>query len=87
VNFLFANARIIDIILVITACEAVAISIYYRVTGRGLSATDLLPTLFAGFFLVVALRLVLSGAWPGWIAVSLTVALVAHIADLSRRWR
>jgi len=43
--------------------------------------------LFAGFFLVVALRLVLSGAWPGWIAVSLTVALVAHIADLSRRWR
>jgi hypothetical protein len=87
VSFLFADARIIDIILVITACEAVAISTYYRLTGRGLSAANLLPTLLAGFFLVVALRLVLSAAWPGWIAVSLTIALIAHIVDLTRRWR
>ena len=86
-NFLFADAGIIDIILVITAVEAVAISIYFRLTRRGLAPADLLPTLCAGGFLVVALRLVLSAAWPGWIALSLAVALVAHIADLTRRWR
>jgi len=61
--------------------------IYWRSRGRGVSPGDLLPNLFAGALLLLALRLSLGGA--GWQLCygSLAAAGLAHLVDLGRRWR
>ncbi len=84
---LFADGRLVDLILVIVAIEAIGLVIYWRTTGRGVSPGDLLPNLFAGAFLLLALRLSLGGA--GWqlCCGSLAGAGIAHLVDLGRRWR
>jgi hypothetical protein len=84
---LFASGRLVDLILIIVAIEAVSLVIYWRSTGRGVSPGDLLPNLFAGAFLLLALRISLGGA--GWqlCCCSLAVAGMAHLVDLVRRWR
>jgi hypothetical protein len=43
--------------------------------------------LLAGACLLMALRSALSGSGWAWIAAWLFAALVAHLADLARRWR
>ncbi|MEO8318049.1 MAG: hypothetical protein ABI561_06960 [Bradyrhizobium sp.] len=84
---LFASGRLVDLILILTAIEAVCLVLYWRSRGGGVSPMDLLPNLFAGAFLLLALRLALGGA--GWelCCGSLAAAGVAHCVDLSRRWR
>ncbi len=84
---LFETGRLVDLILVLTAIEATCLVLYWRWRGRGIAPLDLLPNLFAGAFLLLALRLALGGA--GWelCCGSLAAAGVAHIVDLSRRWR
>jgi hypothetical protein len=84
---LFASGRLVDLILIIVAIEAACLVIYWRSTGRGVSPGDLLPNLFAGAFLLLALRLSLRGA--GWqlCCGSLAAAGLAHLVDLGRRWR
>lgn len=84
---LFANGRIVDIILGLTVLEAVALIAYHRRTGRGVAPADLLGNLLAGVCLLLALRGALVGAWWGWIALCLSASLVAHLIDLRRRWR
>jgi len=46
----------------------------------------LLPMLAAGACLVLALRVALVGASPGWLLAALGAALLAHLADLASRW-
>ncbi len=84
---LFASGRLVDLILVIAAIEAVILLVFWRSRGRGVSPGELLPNVFAGAFLLLALRLSLGGA--GWEACcgSLAAAGVAHLVDLNRRWR
>jgi hypothetical protein len=84
---LFASGRLVDLILSIVAIEAVCLVIYWRSTARGVSPGDLLPNLFAGAFLLLALRFSLGGA--GWqlCCGSLAAAGLAHLVDLGRRWR
>lgn len=84
---LFANGRIVDLILGLTVLEAVALVAYHRRTGRGVSPADLLGNLLAGACLLLALRGALVGAWWGWIALCLSASLLAHLADLRSRWR
>ena len=84
---LISSARIVDLILSLMVVEGVCLVAYHRRTDRGLMPLDLLSTLLAGGFLVLALRGVLAQVWWGWIAISLSAALVAHVYDLSRRWR
>ena len=84
---LFAGGRIVDLILGFMVLEAIALVAYRRSTGKGIARADLLANLFAGFFLLLALRgALMSAAW-GWIAACLAAALVAHLADLRRRWQ
>lgn len=83
---LFADGRIVDLILALVVAEALALAVYHRVTGRGIPILDLLANLAAGACLMLALRAALVGAAPGWIALALIAALVAHGADLFRRW-
>jgi hypothetical protein len=67
--------------------EAIALGVHHRLTGKGVAPRDLVGLLLAGAFLLVAVRLALTGAEWFWIGLSLGLALVAHLADLALRWR
>lgn len=83
---LFATGRIVDVVLAITALEALLLLAYRRGTGRGPTPADLLGNLLSGVCLMLALRAALVDAWWGWIALWLVAAFAAHLSDLARRW-
>lgn len=87
VRELFATGRVVDLVLAFMAVEAACLVAYRRRTGRGPRPADLVSNLLSGLCLLLALRAALVGAWWGWIGLALTAALVAHLADLRRRWR
>jgi hypothetical protein len=77
----------VDAILLLVVVEAVALTIYQRITGSGVPVALLLTNLAAGFFLLVGIRVALSHP-NGWLlAPVLLAAGLAHIADLALRWR
>ncbi len=84
---LFVSGRLVDLILLIVAIEAVGLIAYWRATGKGIAPRDLLPNLIAGAFLLLALRLTIADA--GWMAICacLAAAGVANVIDVMRRWR
>lgn len=84
---LFVSGRLADLVLILVIVEAALIAGYWRLTGKGIRALDLLPNLFAGFFLVLALRAVLTGQDWTWSCACLALAGLAHVADMARRWR
>lgn len=82
---LFASGRIVDLALAVLLAEAALLSLLYWRKGRAAEALRLLPVLVAGACLLAALRAALTGgAWPV-MALSLTGALLAHLADLGLR--
>jgi hypothetical protein len=82
-----ASAHIVDLVLAIVGLEIIVIALYWRVTRRGITPAELLPNLFAGALLLLALRLALSGyPWP-WYTACLAAAGIANVADLRQRWR
>jgi hypothetical protein len=84
---LFASGSLIDLILILVAIEAACLILYWRSKHRGIAPANLLPNLFAGVFLLLALRLSLAQA--GWelCCGSLAAAGLSHLVDLGRRWR
>ena len=86
-NDLFANGRIVDLILGLIVLEAIVLVVFRRSTGKGVAPADLIWNLLAGTCLLLALRGALLGASWHWIALPLALALVAHVADLGRRVR
>jgi hypothetical protein len=66
--------------------EGIGLLLYRRSTGRGLGPLTILTGLVPGACLVLALRGALVGAWWGWIALALSVSLLAHLVDLRQRW-
>jgi hypothetical protein len=87
VTDLFSTGRIIDLILGLMVLEGIALAVYHRRTGRGPAPVAVLANLLAGAALLLALRAALAGAdWPS-VALWLGAALLAHLADLGRRWR
>ncbi len=84
---LFANGRVVDLVIILTICEGGFLVWLRRRTGRGLSFADVVGNLAAGVFLMLALRSALVGDDWRVIAICLALALVAHLGDLSRRWR
>ena len=84
---LFAQGRLVDLILLLVVFEAAALLLYWHRTARGVAPFDLLPNLCAGAFLLLALRVTLSGG--GWMPASgcLAAAGLAHLTDLYCRWR
>ncbi|GJD94629.1 hypothetical protein [Methylobacterium iners] len=84
---LFASGRIIDLILVLVALEAVALLVWRSRSGGGPAPLPLLCNLAAGAALMLALRGALTGAsWPV-IAACLVGALLAHVTELGLRLR
>jgi hypothetical protein len=86
-NELFATGRVIDLILLLVVLEGLGLALLRRVTARGPLLRDILPTLISGGLLLVALRAAMADASWRLIAVPLLGALIAHLVDLSRRWR
>jgi hypothetical protein len=85
VSQLFASGRIVDLILALMVLEAIALWMLRRMSGRGPPLARWVPTLLAGAFLLLALRLAMTqSAWQG-IAIALLLALLAHVADVLLR--
>ena len=84
---LFASGRLIDLILMLVVVEAAVLLLAWRYARRGIAPGDLLPNLCAGAFLLLALRVTLGGG--GWMIACgcLAAAGLAHLIDVSRRWR
>jgi len=77
---LFDSGRIIDVILLLVALEAVAL-----LAWRRQRAAPLLVGLLPGVALMLAIRAALTGSgWP-WIAALLGAALALHLIDLAIR--
>jgi hypothetical protein len=82
-----ASAHIVDLVLAIVVAEGFALTLHWRITGRGVAPSQLLPNLLAGALLLLALRLALSDlSWP-WYTACLAAAGLANAADLRQRWR
>jgi hypothetical protein len=86
VQALFDNGRVIDLILALMVVEATALTVLYRMTGRGIAPGRLWPNLFAGAFLMLALRASLTGAGATAIGSWLFLGLAGHLVDLALRW-
>jgi len=84
---LFDSGRIIDLILLLVLIEAALLAWVSRRTGRNGLFAGIAPTLISGGLLLLSVRAALVGIWWGWIATTLTLALVSHIVDLALRWR
>jgi len=84
---LFVSGRVVDLVIALTIIEGLLLFWLKRRTGRGLRPLDIVGNLAAGIFLMLALRAALVGdGWPT-IAACLSLALIAHLGDLWRRWR
>ena len=77
----------IDAIMALIVLEAAGLLLLRRRTGRGVEPGALLPNLFAGALLLLAMRLALGGAALGAVGLCLFGAGLAHVFDLRRRWK
>lgn len=78
------SGRIVDLILLLVALEALWLAWWLRRRGGVLR---LLPNLVAGACLLLALRAGLTGAGGAWLGAALLCAFAAHLADLAIRLR
>jgi hypothetical protein len=83
----FESGRIIDVILLIVAIEAVVVVILrHRLAGL-FDMRGFFVSLVSGVCLMVALRGALTGAPWTFIAPFLVASLIAHLIDVAQRWR
>lgn len=80
------DPRFIDAILALVVLEAIGVLGLRALRGGGPAPAGFLCTLFAGAFLLLALRHVLAGASTSAIGLSLMFAFFAHLADMALRW-
>ena len=76
------SGRIADLVLLVIAVEAAALLLWRRRRGGGSSLARILPFLAAAAFLVLALRLALTGGPWQAIAAALGLGGLAHLAGL-----
>jgi hypothetical protein len=76
----------IDLIVGLVALEALSVICLRVMFQRGPAPLPFVFNLVAGAFLLLALRFALAGSSQAAIAVCLSAALVAHLADLRLRW-
>jgi hypothetical protein len=84
---LFASGRIIDWILAGMVLEGFALAALHGRTGRGVAPRVLFANLGSGMCVLLAMRLVLGGAWWGFASAALLFALIFHVVDLAGKWR
>lgn len=81
------SGRLLDAILLLIVVEAVVLGLWHARTGRGIAPLDLCLNLAAGALLLLAMRAALVSGNAAAAAPWLAAALVAHLADLARRWQ
>ncbi|MEQ8405999.1 MAG: hypothetical protein RKE49_12945 [Oceanicaulis sp.] len=81
---LFASGRIIDLILVLVAIEALVLALIPRLRGS-MRPLDVAGLLLPGVMLMLAVRTALTGAPYTMTAAMLAAALVFHLLDVARR--
>jgi hypothetical protein len=83
----FAAGHFVDLVLAFLVVEGVFVVGYWRRTGRGIRPAHFLPGLCSGALMLLALRVTLADG--GWIVptICLGAAGLAHLIDISRRWR
>lgn len=81
------SGSFISVIVALVALEALALVVLRNVLGLGPGLRRVAFNLAAGVCLMLALRAALLDQDPAWIALFLSGALVAHVADLATRWR
>ena len=78
------DARIVDAIIALVVVEAIVLVLWRALTGAGLPVAETLANLSSGAALLLALRMAIpSGALSTSILTFLSVALIAHIANLA----
>lgn len=82
-----ADPQIFAVLLGVTLLEMLGLMAFRIITKRGLPIADIMFHLAAGAFLTVACWLALSGALRALVLACLAASGVAHVIDLSRRWR
>lgn len=84
---LFATGRIVDWIIALLVVEVFALLIWQAVTGAKVFCFDIISSIAAGLFLLLALRFAMQDFSWTWTALCLAAALVAHLASLWARGR
>lgn len=84
---LFATGRIVDLILILVAFEALALLAWRVWRGRGPSVPALASNLASGAALMLAVRAALTGSDWTVVAACLAGSLVAHVTEMCLRLR
>ena len=78
------DAWIVDAIIALVAVEAIVLVLWRALTGGGLPVAETLANLSSGAALLLALRMAIpSGALSTSVLTLLSVALIAHVANLA----
>jgi hypothetical protein len=80
------DPRIVDAIIALIAVEGVVLVLWRALTGGGLTVAEIVANLSSGAALLLALRMAISGGLSASVLALLSVALIAHVADLASRW-
>jgi len=86
-NDVLLIALLIDLVIVFTLLEAVALTLYHRITGKGVALHEFALNMASGLCLMLALRGLAHDAGTAWVALFLVAAGFAHGTDLWWRWR
>ena len=78
---------IVDAIIALVAVEEIVLAVWRALTGSGLTVAETLANLSSGAALLVALRMAITGGLSASVLTLLLVALIAHVADLTSRWK
>lgn len=86
-NDFISSPRVAELALLLLLAEALVLWQLHRRGRAGFAPAALWPMLVAGACLLLALRAALAGAAWSWLALWLSLALLAHLFDLRRRWQ
>jgi hypothetical protein len=81
------DAWIVDAIIALVAVEGIVLVLWRVRTGGGLTVAETLANLSSGAALLLALRMAITGGLSASVLTLLSVALIAHVADLASRWK
>jgi hypothetical protein len=77
---------IVDAIIALVAVEGIVLVVWRALTGGGLTVAETLANLSSGAALLLALRMAITDGLSASVLALLSVALIAHVADLASRW-
>ena len=84
---LLLSRRLIEFVIAVTLLEGVALTLYHRISGKGVAPREFAANLVSGLCLMLALRGALAGSGWGWIALLLLGSGLVHASDLWQRWK